>query len=97
MAATKTDAAAGQEHLFLSTGEISWKPAAAPPGELKRLFTDPDDSLESRLVRYGAGDETAGEPDLLVPDAVVGAVFPAVAGEDHHHPYVHGVSLRVDC
>jgi quercetin dioxygenase-like cupin family protein len=71
MAATKTDAAAGQEHLFRSTGEISWEPAAAPPGELKRLFTDPDDWMESRLVRYGAGAGTAGEPDLLGREVIV--------------------------
>ena len=34
------------------------------------------------------------EPDLFLPDAIVGAVVPAVAGEDHHHPNVHGF-LRI--
>ena len=32
------------------------------------------------------------QPDLLVPDALVGAVLPAVAGEHHHHADVHGTS-----
>ena len=34
----------------------------------------------------------ARQPDLLVPHAAVGAVLPAVAGENHHHADIHGVS-----
>lgn len=71
MAATGTDVAAGGEYLFLSAEEMPWEPAAAPPGELKRLFTDPEDRMETRLVRYAAGDETAGEPDLLGREVIV--------------------------
>jgi hypothetical protein len=71
MAATKTDAAAGQDYLYLSVEEIPWEPAAAPPGELKRLHTDRQDWMESRLVRYAAGEETAGEPDLLGREVIV--------------------------
>ena len=47
-----------------------------------------------QAVEARVGGE-AREPDLLVPDAVVRAVVPAVAGEHHHHADVHGVSLRV--
>ena len=71
MAATKTDEAAGQDHLYFSAKETRWEPAAAPPGELKRLYTDPEDQMETRLVRYGAGDETGGEPDLLGREVIV--------------------------
>src|SRR5262249_23274566 len=36
--------------------------------------------------------EVGGEPsqpDLFLPHACIGAVIPAVAGEDHHHPDIH--------
>lgn len=71
MAATRTDETAGQDHLYLSAREITWEPAAAPPGELKRLFTDPEDRMETRLVRYAAGDGTGGEPGLLGREVIV--------------------------
>ena len=71
MAATKTDSTAGQGYVFLSAEEISWEPAAAPPGELKRLFTDPEDRMETRLVRYSGGEGNAGEPDLLGREVIV--------------------------
>ena len=71
MAATRTDVSAGQDHLYFSAKEMAWEPAAAPPGDLKRLFTDPGDQMETRLVRYRAGDETGGEPDLLGREVIV--------------------------
>ena len=33
-----------------------------------------------------------GQTDLFVPYPAVGAVLPAVAGENHHHADIHGVS-----
>jgi quercetin dioxygenase-like cupin family protein len=71
MAGTEVDVAAGQDHVYRSVEEIPWEPAAAPPGELKRLFTDPEDRMESRLVRYAAGEATGGEPDLLGREVIV--------------------------
>ncbi|HET9252908.1 MAG TPA: cupin domain-containing protein [Candidatus Eisenbacteria bacterium] len=71
MAATKTDVTAGEDHVYLSAGELEWERAAEPPGELKRLFTDPEDGMETRLVRYHAGDETGGEPGLLGREVIV--------------------------
>ena len=35
---------------------------------------------------------SAGQPDLLVPHPGVGAILPAVAGENHHHADIHGGS-----
>ena len=71
MAATRADAAAGQDYLYLSVEEIPWEPAATPTGELKRIFEDPDDRIESRLVRYAKGGETSGEPSLLGREVIV--------------------------
>jgi hypothetical protein len=36
----------------------------------------------------------ARQANLLVPHPRVGAIVPAVAGEDHHHPDIHGALLR---
>ena len=33
------------------------------------------------------------QPDLLVPDAGIGTILPAVAGEDHHHADIHRTLL----
>jgi hypothetical protein len=71
MAGTRTDVEAGQDHVYRSVEEIPWEPAAAPPGEWKRLFTDPEDRMETRLVRYAAGEATGGEPDLLGREVIV--------------------------
>ena len=39
-------------------------------------------------VEAGVGGQL-GETEFLLPHPGVGASFPAVAGEDHHHAYVH--------
>src|SRR4051794_14854273 len=36
----------------------------------------------------------AGELNFLIPHALIGAVFPPIAGEDHHHADVHQSSSR---
>ena len=67
----RTDVQTGQAYLYLSVEEIPWETAAAPPGELKRIFEDPDDRMETRLVRYDEGGETSGEPSLLGREVIV--------------------------
>ncbi|HTK69291.1 MAG TPA: hypothetical protein VL857_05765, partial [Candidatus Eisenbacteria bacterium] len=54
-----------EERLFVVTDEIEWKRAASGPGEVGHLYQDPDDHMDSRLVRFPAGGGTGGEPGLL--------------------------------
>ena len=54
-----------EERLFLAADEIRWEPAASGPGEVRHLYLDPEDHMDSRLVRFPAGGGTGGEPGLL--------------------------------
>ena len=54
-----------EERLFVVTDEIEWKRAASGAGEVGHLYQDPDDHMDSRLVRFPAGGGTGGEPGLL--------------------------------
>lgn len=57
--------------LFLSSSRIHWEPAVCGPGEVRRLYVDPLDWIEARLVRFPAGAVTAGAPELLGPEVYV--------------------------
>ena len=52
---------------------------------MKWCSVEPD-AVESEV----SGD--FGEAEVLFPHPGVGAVFPAVAGKEHHHTYVHLVA-----
>ncbi len=54
-----------EERFFLASDEIRWEPSASGPGEVRHLYLDPDDHMDSRLVRFPAGGGTGGEPGLL--------------------------------
>lgn len=60
---------------FLASSRLSWEPAASGPGDMRRLYVDPLDRIEARLVRFPAGSVTGGAPELLGPEIYV------VAGE----------------
>ena len=40
---------------FLTSSRLRWEPAACGPGEVRRLYVDPTDRIEARLVRLPAG------------------------------------------
>jgi hypothetical protein len=56
---------------FLTSDRLPWVPAASGPGEVRRLYVDPSDSIEARLVRFPAGSVTGGAPELLGPEVYV--------------------------
>lgn len=56
---------------YLPSSRLPWKPAASGPGEVRRLYVDPSDSIEARLVRFPAGSVTGGAPELLGPQVYV--------------------------
>ncbi|HTM01482.1 MAG TPA: cupin domain-containing protein [Candidatus Omnitrophota bacterium] len=56
---------------FLTSSRLRWEPAACGPGEVRRLYVDPTDRIEARLVRFPAGAVTAGAPELLGPEVYV--------------------------
>ena len=56
---------------FLTADHIRWEAAPSGPGDVFRLYVDPADSIEARLVRYAAGSVTGGAPELLGPEVYV--------------------------
>lgn len=59
------------EFYFLTSDHLRWEPAASGPGDVQRLWVDPSDSIEARLVRYPADSVTGGAPELLGPEVYV--------------------------
>jgi quercetin dioxygenase-like cupin family protein len=64
-----------QDFYFLTSSRLPWEPAASGPGDTRRLYVDPLDRIEARLVRFPAGSVTGGAPELLGQEIYV------VAGE----------------
>jgi quercetin dioxygenase-like cupin family protein len=64
-----------QDFYFLTSSRLPWEAAASGPGDVRRLYVDPLDRIEARLVRFPAGSVTGGAPELLGPEVYV------VAGE----------------
>lgn len=60
-----------REFYYLPSSRLQWQPAASGPGEVRRLYVDPLDSIEARLVRFPAGSVTGGAPELLGPEVYV--------------------------
>jgi quercetin dioxygenase-like cupin family protein len=56
---------------FLTSSRLRWEPAASGPGELRRLYVDPGDRIEARLVRFPAGAVTGGAPEVLGQEVYV--------------------------
>jgi quercetin dioxygenase-like cupin family protein len=56
---------------FLTADHLRWVPAASGPGDVHRLYADPTDTIEARLVRFPAGSVTGGAPELLGPEVYV--------------------------
>lgn len=75
MSAVLEDRIEEPDFYFLASSRLSWEPAASGPGDTRRLYVDPLDRIEARLVRFPAGSVTGGAPELLGPEIYV------VAGE----------------
>ena len=71
MPETIEDRVAERSFYFLTADHIRWEPATSGPGDVQRLYVDPTDSIEARLVRYPAGSVTGGAPELLGPEVYV--------------------------
>lgn len=56
---------------FLTSSRLRWEAAVSGPGEVRRLYVDPNDRIEARLVRFPAGSVTGGAPELLGPEVYV--------------------------
>lgn len=70
-----------QGFYFLTSSRLVWEPAGSGPGEIRRLYVDPEDRIEAKLVRFPAGAVTAGAPEVLGPEVyVISGEFEA-AGE----------------
>lgn len=81
---------------FFSTHQAKWERPASGPGEVVRLFTDPDDNMETRLVRFPARSTTGGAPGLLGREVyVVSGEFDADGEHLEEGDFHRGVGASV--